>query len=267
MKAFLINVDICNGCYCCQIACKDEHCGNDWTPYAKPQPLTGQFWGKLNEYVRGHVPHVKYSYVFVPCQHCENAPCIPGCPYGAISARSDGLIIIDPIKCNGCQVCLHPDVCPYGVIYFNQNLQIAQKCTGCAHLVDRNEIFAPRCADNCPIDAIKFGEDSELDLTGTEVLNPEFNTNPRVHYKGLPKRFIAGTVFDSSKQEVVIGATCALSGAGSATATTDDFGDFWLDGLVADDFTLTISASGYTTKTMSVSTKEQDIGLPDIDLA
>ena len=33
--------DICNGCYCCQIACKDEHVANDWMPYAKPQPDTG----------------------------------------------------------------------------------------------------------------------------------------------------------------------------------------------------------------------------------
>jgi hypothetical protein len=27
----------------CQIACKDEACRNDWSPYAKPQPLIGQF--------------------------------------------------------------------------------------------------------------------------------------------------------------------------------------------------------------------------------
>ena len=36
MKAFVIDVSKCNGCYCCQIACKDENVGNDWTPYAKP---------------------------------------------------------------------------------------------------------------------------------------------------------------------------------------------------------------------------------------
>ena len=38
MKAFVIDLSICNGCYCCQIACKDEHVANDWMPYAKPQP-------------------------------------------------------------------------------------------------------------------------------------------------------------------------------------------------------------------------------------
>jgi len=58
MKAFVIDVSICNGCYCCQIACKDEHVGNDWTPIAKPQPDTGQFWLKQNEFVRGTVPKV-----------------------------------------------------------------------------------------------------------------------------------------------------------------------------------------------------------------
>ena len=44
MKVFAIDLSVCNGCYCCQIACKDEHVANDWTPYAKPQPDTGQFW-------------------------------------------------------------------------------------------------------------------------------------------------------------------------------------------------------------------------------
>ena len=49
MKAFYIDLSVCNGCYCCQIACKDEHVANDWTPYAKPQPDTGQFWIGLTE--------------------------------------------------------------------------------------------------------------------------------------------------------------------------------------------------------------------------
>jgi tetrathionate reductase subunit B len=270
MKAFRINVDRCNGCYCCQIGCKDEHCGNDWTPYAKPQPLTGHFWGKLNDYVRGQNYHVKESFVFVPCQHCEDATCIAACPVNAIYRRSDGLVIIDPKLCNGCKNCLNADACPYGVIYFNTDSNIAQKCTGCAHLVDRGAYFAPRCADNCPIDGtLVFGEEDELDLSGTETLHPEYGLTPRVHYIGLPKRFIAGTVFDSGADEVVIGATCTLTGdGGTKTATTDHFGDFWFDGLAADTFSLSIAATGFDTKTIdSISTVEEDIGLPDIDLA
>src|SRR5512136_834681 len=63
VKVFVHDGSICNGCYCCQIACKDEHVANDWTPYAKPQPDTGQFWLKQTETVRGQVPRVKMHYL------------------------------------------------------------------------------------------------------------------------------------------------------------------------------------------------------------
>ncbi|HEX7474441.1 MAG TPA: hypothetical protein VF318_00635, partial [Dehalococcoidales bacterium] len=58
-KVLIINYDICNGCYNCQLACKDEHVANDWSPIAKPQPDTGQFWNKVYDNVRGQVPKVK----------------------------------------------------------------------------------------------------------------------------------------------------------------------------------------------------------------
>jgi len=266
MKAFVIDITKCSGCYQCQIVCKDEHCGNDWTPYAKPQPDWHHFWGKVNEYERGQIPQVRTSYVFVPCQHCQNAPCITACPVtvAAIYTRDDGLVIIDPKKCTGCQLCI--DACPYGCIFYNEDLNLAQKCTGCAHLVDRGVVFAPRCADACPHDAIKFGEDTELDLSGAGTLHPEYGLTTRVHYKNLPKRFVAGTVYTSSDNEVAIGATCALSGAaGTASATTDAFGDFWLEGLAEGAFTLTIT-SGSKTKTITGDTTEKDLGLGDIEL-
>ena len=265
MKVFVIDVKECSGCYQCQISCKDEHCGNDWTPYAKPQPEWGHYWGKMNETERGQIPHVKVAHVFVPCQHCYDAPCIKGCPVTAIYTRPDGLVIIDPKKCTGCRLCL--DACPYGAIYFNTQLQIAQKCTGCAHLVDRKVRFAPRCADACPHQAIRFGEESELDLSGAETLHPEYGLTTKVHYKNLPKRFVAGTVYDPTAKEVVIGAACTLSGTGGPfTATTDAFGDFWFEGLPAADFSLTIESAGKTV-TITVSTKEQDKGLGDIALS
>src|SRR5271157_448420 len=105
MKTFMVDASICNGCYCCQIACKDEHVGNDWAPYAKPQPDTGQFWMKMNEKVRGTVPKVKMSYVATPCMHCSNAPCLESCMPGAIYRRNDGMVVIDPEKCTGCVKC------------------------------------------------------------------------------------------------------------------------------------------------------------------
>ena len=268
MKAFVIDVSQCNGCYCCQIACKDEHVANDWTPYAKPQPDTGQFWLKMNELVRGTVPKVKVAYIPVLCMHCDNAPCIPSCPIeGAIYRRDDGLIIIDPTKCTGCKNCV--DSCPYGVIYFNEDLNIAQKCTGCAHLLD-NGWTVPRCVDACPTGAIKFAEESELgDLIGkAEVLHPEYNTSPRVHYLNLPRKFVAGTVYDPVEKEVVIGATCTLTDSASGekfSAITDGFGDFWFEKLTVSTFSLNIETDGKTRTIDSIST-EKDVNLGDIPL-
>jgi len=267
MKVFVFDTKKCQGCYNCQIACKDEHCGNDWTPYAKPQPETGQFWLKLEEHIRGTVPKVKLAYVPNMCMHCDDAPCIPACSNEAIYKRDDGLVIIDPAKCTGSQLCI--DACPYGVIYFNVELHISQKCTGCAHLLDRGwPITEPRCTDACTPGALRFGEEADFsaEISQAEVMLPEENTQPRVHYLNLPKRFIAGTIYDPAAKEVIIGATCTLSGDGSGTATTDEFGDFWFEELAVGTFSLKIEADGKSETIPDIST-EKDVNLGDIAVA
>jgi len=271
MKVFVIDVGICNGCYCCQIACKDEHVGNDWTPIAKPQPDTGQFWLKQNEFIRGTVPKVKMHYLPMPCFHCDEAPCMPACPVeGAIYKRDDGLVIIDPEKCTGCKNCV--DACPWGRIYFNESLNIAQKCTGCAHLLDGGEWKIPRCADSCPTEAIKFGEESEFKalIAKAEVLNPQLGAKPRCYYLNIPKKFVAGTVYDPIEKEVIIGATCTLTGpkaSKKATITTDGFGDFWFHGLADGTYSLKIEAKGFAAKSFDKISTEKDVNLGDIPLA
>ena len=116
-KVMVIDLAACNGCYNCQISCKDEHVGNDWSPIAKPQPDTGQFWGKLNGIVRGSVPKVKMTYQLSLCQQCGDAPCMEACSSKAIYRREDGTVIIDPDKCRGNKMCI--TACPYeAAIYF-----------------------------------------------------------------------------------------------------------------------------------------------------
>jgi tetrathionate reductase subunit B len=267
MKIFTIDISRCNGCYNCQIACKDEHAGNDWMPYAKPQPETGQFWLKLNEFVRGTVPKVKMHYLPVICAHCDDAPCLNACPVkGAIYKRDDGLVIIDPAKCNGCKKCV--DACPYHVIYFNESLNLAQKCTGCAHLLDSGW-KVPRCVDACPTECLKFGEESELRELAKKgnAAHSEYKTKPRLYYLNIPKKFITGTVYDQASKEVIIGAACTLvDSAGAKLSTkTDGFGDFWFEGLDSGNFALEIVKDQKIRAIKPINT-DDDVNLGEIPL-
>jgi tetrathionate reductase subunit B len=269
-KVMIIDTTVCNGCYCCQIACKDEHVGNDWSPIAKPQPEIGQFWLQLKEKVRGTVPKVKVAYRPHLCMHCDQAPCQDACPVeGAIYQREDGLVIIDADKCTGCRNCV--DACPYDAIYFNEDLNLAQKCTGCAHLLD-DGWDEPRCADACPTLAIRWVDEAEAKdlIAKAEVAKPELKdqVKPRVYYLGLPKKFIGGTVYDPAEEEVIIGATVTAKGSkGESRQTqTDAYGDFWFEGLPDDVFEVKIAQGAKSKVLAGVSTAEADINLGDIAL-
>ena len=269
MKVLLIDVNKCNGCYNCQIACKDEHVGNDWSPIAKPQPDTGHFWYKLSDVVQGSVPKVRVRYMAEVCQHCDDAPCIKSCKSNAIYKRADGIVIIDPDKCTGNRRCV--EVCPYKAVYYNADLNIAQKCTMCAHLLDEGW-SEPRCVEVCPTGALKFGEEEELKdlLADAEILHPEHGTRPRVYYKGLlNKYFVAGEVYDSVADEVLEGAKITLTNKATGVATsleTDLFGDFWFERQEPGVYQLKLEMDGYATKVLDDIEVSKDINIGDIEL-
>ena len=251
-KVFLIDVSKCNGCYNCQLACKDEHVGNDWTPYAKPQPEIGQFWCKLNEQVQGSIPKVKIHYIAELCNHCDKPSCIPACENDAIYKRDDGFVIINPEKCVGCGKCA--EACPYGSVYRNEKLGICQKCTGCAHLLD-NGYGLPRCVEACPTDAMRFGEEEDFaeELIGAVVRKAETGNAPRVYYRNIPGIFIGGTLYDPIEKEVLIGAKCRASNGGKHYEVyTDSYGDFWFRDIPKGKYEIVVSAEGYEHKVIKV---------------
>ncbi len=268
-KVLVIDLNKCNGCYNCQIVCKDEHVGNDWTPYAKPQPDTGQFWTKINEMVRGTVPKVRITYHHDICQHCDEAPCIKACTVQAIYKRDDGIVIIDPEKCRGHKSCI--EACPYKVIYFNGDLNIAQKCTFCAHLLDKGW-KETRCSDACPTGAFTFGEEKDLKdlISKAGPLRPDLKVKPRVYYIGLPKKFIAGAVYDLEEDECTEGATATLKNLETGdkfTIKTDRFGDFWFEELKSGTYSLLIEKKGYQSYMMEpIDATERDVNVGDIKL-
>jgi Fe-S-cluster-containing dehydrogenase component len=260
-KVFLINVARCSGCFNCQLACKDEHCENDWRPYAAPQPKTGHFWCKVHEHVCGSIPKVRIHYISGMCNHCEKAACMEVCPVDAITRREDGLVLIDPEKCTGCGKC--QEACYYDdVIYMNKELGIAQKCTGCAHLLDHGDTM-PRCVDACPTDALLWVDEDQVGDAKPLVEG----VGARVYYKNIPGKFIAGTVYDPVEKEVIIGGTCTLTdGEKIYTAETDSYGDFWFRDLQVGQYDLTISYPGFRDLYFEKISTEQDVNLGDIPM-
>jgi len=266
-KTFLIDVDKCSGCSLCVIACKDEHVGNGYAPWTKPQPDIGHFWVGVQSMERGRIPRVRVSYLPLFCQHCAHAPCIEACPEDAIKTRDDGLVWIDAEACTGCGFC--QKACPYGVIYMNEDLRVAQKCTGCAHRVDEGSL--PRCVEVCPHEAIVFGNEEDSAVAKTlrsealEDLHPEYRAKPRVHWKGLPKPWITGSVVDAASDEVISGATITahdLFEDGTVSVRSDEFGDFWIRGAEKDrKYKVEISKEGYEAYHAIVTTDgDQDLG-------
>jgi Fe-S-cluster-containing dehydrogenase component len=265
-KAFVIDIALCSGCYSCQIACKDEHCGNDWTPYAKPQPDTGQFWLKVNEKPCGTIPKVRVVYTPALCNHCERPSCALACDHEAINQRDDGFVLIDPEKCVGCGKCA--DACSYGVIFKNDESGVYQKCTGCAHLID-NGYKEPRCTEVCPTGAFVFGEEEELAdlIKGAQTLHPETGNRPRVYYRNAPGQFIAGTIFDPEADEIIEYArVTAVSGGKIINTLTDDFGDFWLNDLAVGAYDITVTKEGYEPKYFYAVRTDDCVNLGDIAL-
>ena len=182
------------------------------------------------------------------------------------------VFVIDLMKCSGCYVCQMvckacSVACPYGVIYFNEQLGISQKCTGCAHLLDSGK--RPRCVEACPTDALLFGEEDELreEIPGAQVLLPEEGLHPRVYYRNVPGQFIAGTVYDPISEEVVIGARCrAVSGGKHIETFTDVYGDFWFRDIAIGKWDVYIEAKGYTQKAFNGLRTDECLNLGDIPL-
>ncbi|MEG1425874.1 MAG: 4Fe-4S dicluster domain-containing protein [Raoultibacter sp.] len=239
---------------------------NDWMPYAKPQPDTGQFWTRIEEKVRGQVPKVKISYLMHMCQHCDNAPCMKVAG-DAVYKREDGLVIINPEKAAGKRELV--DACPYGAIFYNEELDVPQKCTGCAHLVDEGQV--PHCVDVCPHEAIRFGDEEDFadEIAAADALIPGNDHGPRFYYLNLPKRFVAGIIVDLEEDEVVVGAKITLENLDSGevqASETDEFGDFWFEQVEAAPYRIYVEAEGYLTRTLETSAVDEDRNVGPIDL-
>lgn len=270
MKKFRLIIDVgkCENCGNCFLACKDEHVGSDWPGYTGGMPSLGSSWIRIASRERGQYPLVDVAYLPVPCMHCDDAPCIKASG-GAIFKRLDGVVLADPEKSKGRKDLIA--TCPYGAIQWNEELQLPQKCTFCAHLLDKGW-KAPRCVQSCPTGALAFSllDDQEMGELAREqkleVYKPGADTRPSVYYKNLyrfTKCFIAGSVATRAqgREECVEGAHVSLldtKGAVKGETRTDPFGDFKFDDLDGQSgtYTVRVQREGRVTSPVTVDLKE-----------
>ena len=259
----VIDVALCEDCNNCFLACKDEHVDNDWPGYALSQPRHGHRWMNIGRKERGQYPIIDVAYRPTPCQHCENPPCRDKAENGAVVKREDGIVLIDPQKAAGQKALVSS--CPYGAIFWNEEKNVPQKCTFCAHLIDSGWT-KPRCVQSCPTGALTVhhltqAEYQRLTADKTlETLYPQLETRPRVLYRNLhrfDKCFIAGSAafMRDGKEECAQGVKAVLTGADGnviAEAVTDSFGDFRLDKVPPDSGKCALYFSGSDFKDLTV---------------
>lgn len=181
----LIDLSVCVGCNACVVACKLENetpadCFNTW----------------IESWDTGNYPNVSRANLPRICNHCEDAPCQSVCPTGATYTTDEGVVLVDYEKCIGCKYCM--EACPYDVRWFDEDLQVASKCTFCYHRTSQG--LLPQCVNTCITKCRLFGDlnDPESDISkrlaevnGGEQLKPETGLNVAVYYIGLDKTLSA----------------------------------------------------------------------------
>jgi Fe-S-cluster-containing dehydrogenase component len=237
----IIDVAECTNCNNCTLATMDEYIGNEFPGYAAPMPKHGHKWINILQKERGQIPMIDIAYVPTMCNHCDDAPCIKWSLNGAVTKRADGVVLIDPDKAVGQKQLV--EACPYGHIWWNDELNIPQAWSFDAHLLDQGW-DKTRGALSCPTGAMKTVklEDNEMARLAREesleVMKPELNTKPRVYYKNLWRYstcFIGGSLSAKSGGAVdcVVGAQVRLLRNDMVIAETasDNYGDFKFDKL------------------------------------
>lgn len=204
----VIDLDKCNGCGACSIACAVEH--NVPPAEYKANKRSGITWMQIHQVERNE-SYPNSDTVFVPmfCQQCENeTPCMTVCPQNAVDIDpATGIVGQIPQRCLGCRYCM--TACPYHARYFNWwdpqwtegmkkqlNPEVAprmrgvvEKCNFChsrLHAAREKaaangsreinpEDYIPSCVESCPNKAITFGDLNEA-ASPVALLAQEENT-------------------------------------------------------------------------------------------
>ncbi len=218
----VIDLDRCNGCGACMVACAVE---NNVAP--APDRATDRNGITLMRVLpmRNGSNYPDSRQVFVPmtCQQCDEPPCEMVCPQNAVEYDpTTGIVAQIPVRCLGCRYCMV--ACPYHARAFNwwdpewpggmeatlspdvsvRPRGVAEKCNFCHHRRQlareraahegrpmRAEEYQPACVEACPTSAIVFGDladpDSEIariyEGPQTFAFLDKLGTFPKIRYR------------------------------------------------------------------------------------
>ncbi len=171
---------------------------------------------------------------------------------GAIRRKRNGIVIIDPKKAVGQKQIV--EACPYGVIFWNEEKNLPQKCTLCAHRIDEGKI--PRCVQICPSGCLTFGDfddpDSEVSklLADRESRGISSGMEDQAQYllcqsgESHHATLLRGAIAYKDVNECAEGALVVLKGPKGRTLKTkaNAFGNFEFDGLLPGEYSVRIEA-------------------------
>jgi carbon-monoxide dehydrogenase iron sulfur subunit len=165
LKEILLNLERCNGCLSCAIACAVEH--------AAGKAILGPMLEKVRP--RLNVEPFNGKAIPILCRHCEEPACVDACMAGAMQKDEKSGFVTNEgwqQECVGCWMCVM--ACPYGAIV--QGTGSEKKALKCDRCPQRE---VPACVASCPTEALLFAEPDQFSkerrrktvvaLTGTGI--------------------------------------------------------------------------------------------------
>ena len=194
----LVDTTVCVGCRNCEWACKKAHnietpeidVYKDRTVFKDMRRPNGKALTVVNEYPNPNNPLLPID-IKVQCMHCDQPACVSACIVGAFSKYEDGSVVWDSDKCIGCRYCMV--ACPFQIPSFDYDVAIQPMIRKCDFCFERKkEGKLPACVEICPVEALMYGQRSEVVKIGRDKIkrNPDRYVN---HIYGETE--VAGTAW------------------------------------------------------------------------
>ena len=175
---FFFDETRCIDCRACVVSCRDWY-----NIPSGPVKLSRMF-----SWEEGTFPNTVVHYVFAPCYHCANPPCVAAAGGAIMKEGTYGAVLIDPAQANSPNLRAAAAACPYGAIVFDSDAQYANayKCTMCIDRLSQGAL--PICVTACPMRALDFDTMKNLQskypgMTQQMKSMPPPTTSPSVLFK------------------------------------------------------------------------------------